>query len=61
MNDLESFCENFFEAEIKILDYLKSHLDNGYITYYDELALFCIKFFNRFLKDKLGVDLDEKN
>ena len=60
MNDLESFCENLFEAEKKILDDIKSHLDNGYITYYDKCALFCIKYSNRFLIDKLGVDLDGK-
>lgn len=60
MNDLESFCENLFEAEKKILDDIMSHLDNGYITYYHKFALFCIKDSNRFLKDKLGVDLDGK-
>ena len=61
MNDLESFCENLFEAEKKILDDINSHLDDGYITFFDEFSLCHIRILHNVLKEKLGVDLDEKN
>ena len=60
MNDLESLCECLFEAEQKILDDIKTHLDDGYITIFDEITLLAIRSFHRVLNENLGGEFDGK-
>lgn len=62
MNNIDEFTNIFFETQNHMLDDIKTHLDNGYITILDEQILCMIKSSNSFLKRKLDFILkNEKN
>ena len=54
MSDLDKFVDSLFDSERRILNEIKSHLDDGYITLFDKQYLYMIRSSIEFLKNKLG-------